>query len=78
MASGTTAREAVRLAELSRYFPELPEAAFLEAEIGIFGKALREPHKQVLQPGDRIEVYRPLLIDPKQARRQRADRSAGH
>ncbi|WP_136068301.1 RnfH family protein [Modicisalibacter radicis] len=76
LAAGTTAREAVRCAELGRHFPELPASTFLEAELGIFGKVLREPHKHVLQPGDRIEVYRPLLIDPKQARRQRADRSS--
>jgi len=77
VAAGTTAREAISLAELGRHFPELPEAAFVEAELGIFGKLLREPYTHVLQAGDRVEVYRPLLIDPKQARRQRADRSAG-
>lgn len=77
VAAGTTAREAVCHAELDRYFPELPESTFLEAELGIFGKALREPQAHILQPGDRVEVYRPLLIDPKQARRRRADRSAG-
>ncbi|MDW5376137.1 RnfH family protein [Halomonas sp. HP20-15] len=77
VAAGTTAREAVRKADLARFFPELPESTFTQAALGIFGKTLREPQAHILQPGDRVEVYRPLLIDPKQARRQRADRSAG-
>lgn len=77
LTEGTTAREAVCRAELDRHFPELPESTFCEAELGIFGKALREPEAHVLQAGDRVEVYRPLLIDPKQARRRRAARSSG-
>tara|TARA_B100000614_G_scaffold248191_1_gene255863 strand:- start:3 stop:332 length:330 start_codon:yes stop_codon:yes gene_type:complete len=77
LATGTTAREAVHKADLGRFFPELPESAFAQAPLGIYGKVLRAPHLHALQPGDRVEVYRPLLIDPKQARRRRADRSAG-
>jgi uncharacterized protein len=40
--------------------------------VGIFGKraALDTP----LKPGDRVEIYRPLLLDPKEARRRRAFR----
>ena len=40
--------------------------------VGVFGK--RVPLDQRLAPGDRVEIYRPLLIDPKEARRQRAAR----
>ena len=76
LTKGTTAREAVGAADLGRFFPELPESAFMQAPLGIFGKTLREPQAHILQPGDRVEVYRPLLIDPKQARRRRADHSA--
>ena len=38
--------------------------------VGVFGKraALDTP----LEPGDRVEIYRPLAIDPKEARRRRA------
>lgn len=44
------------------------------AQVGIFGqKASRE---QVLQAGDRVEIYRPLLADPKETRRQRALKQA--
>ncbi|GGX85176.1 UPF0125 protein [Litchfieldella qijiaojingensis] len=70
--SGTTARRAVELAELTRYFPELPAETFSEASLGIFGKLLRDPDRHELQAGDRVEVYRPLKIDPKEARKQRA------
>jgi putative ubiquitin-RnfH superfamily antitoxin RatB of RatAB toxin-antitoxin module len=46
--------------------------------VGIFGRAA--PAGRVLFPGDRIELYRPLAADPKEARRsrvQRARRSGG-
>ena len=40
--------------------------------MGLFGKAVKDPATQVLVDGDRVEIYRPLLIDPKQARVNRA------
>lgn len=73
--AGTTAREAVRLASLERYFPDLPTDTFEHAELGIFGKRLRDPEGHALRAGDRVEIYRPLRIDPKQARIKRAARS---
>lgn len=73
---GTTAREAVALADLPHLFPELPPQTFKNAPLGIFGQALRNPAQHEVAPGDRIEVYRPLLIDPKAARRERAKRQA--
>ncbi|SFH61234.1 RnfH family protein [Modicisalibacter xianhensis] len=69
---GTTARDAVRLADMARYFPDVPETTFTQAPLGIFGKRLRDPERHELQAGDRVEIYRPLLIDPKQARAKRA------
>ncbi|MCB8889145.1 RnfH family protein [Vreelandella malpeensis] len=72
----TTAREAVALAGLPLLFPEVSPALFDEAPLGVFGKTLREPQRQTLSPGDRIEVYRPLEIDPKAARLARARRQA--
>ena len=74
--AGTTARQAVTLANLPELFPELPEETFSKAPLGIFGKALRHPGTQVLRAGDRVEVYRPLEIDPKAARLERAKRQA--
>ncbi|SBR51932.1 MULTISPECIES: RnfH family protein [unclassified Halomonas] len=73
---GTTARDAVALADLPRLFPELPRETFDDAPLGIFGQALRDPARHNVAPGDRVEVYRPLLIDPKAARRARAKRQA--
>lgn len=42
-------------------------------KIGIFGLAV--PADKCLADGDRVEVYQPLKIDPKQARRLRAERA---
>lgn len=71
---GTCARQAVVLAGLERHFPDLPAATFAEADLGIFGQLLRDPEGHRLREGDRIEVYRPLEIDPKEARARRAGR----
>ena len=57
---GTTAREAVLQSGLS---------ADLHAPLGIFGKQVADD--TVLLQHDRVELYRPLLIDPKEARRRR-------
>lgn len=40
--------------------------------LGIFGKIIQQPAQALLREGDRIEIYRPLIADPKTARRQRA------
>ena len=67
--AGTTMLEAVKQSGIEREFPELDLA---EAKFGIFGKATRTPETDVLREGDRVEIYRPLIIDPKQARANRA------
>ena len=76
VAPGTTARDAVRMAHLEQHFPTLGAEVFLEADLGIFGKSLRKPEEHVLTVGDRVEVYRPLITDPKLARKRRADKAA--
>ncbi|MCK0752341.1 RnfH family protein [Chromohalobacter japonicus] len=70
--SGTSAREAVSMADLSTLFPERGTDFFSHAPLGIYGQALREPARHTLVEGDRVEVYRPLEVDPKQARLARA------
>jgi putative ubiquitin-RnfH superfamily antitoxin RatB of RatAB toxin-antitoxin module len=65
--SGATVAEAIRA---SAILDELP--GFRPAGIGIFGAKVAPD--TLLRDGDRIELYRPLLIDPKEARRQRAKR----
>ncbi len=42
-------------------------------KVGIFSRAARLT--DVVTEGDRIEIYRPLIADPKELRRQRAERS---
>ncbi len=70
---GTTVFEA---AELSGIVDEFPEINLDEAKMGLFGKAVRNPKEEVLKPSDRVEIYRPLLIDPKVARANRAAKAA--
>ncbi len=62
-----TPREAVIQSDIDQYFPEIDKQA---CDIGIFGKAVRPDHK--MENGDRIEIYRPLIADPKEVRKQRA------
>lgn len=64
---GTTARAAVLMSALSTHFADVD---FHHAALGVFGKKVADD--VVLAPYDRVEVYRPLLIDPKENRRRRA------
>jgi putative ubiquitin-RnfH superfamily antitoxin RatB of RatAB toxin-antitoxin module len=43
--------------------------------MGIFGKAVPRPAERVLTEGERVEIYRPLIADPKEVRKQRAARA---
>ena len=43
--------------------------------VGLYGK--KRPLETVLRERDRIEIYRPLVADPKESRRRRADKKAG-
>ncbi len=67
--SGCTAYEAVIRSKIVEYFPQIDPD---KDPMGIFGKAIRSPRTEVLQEGQRVEIYRPLLIDPKVARANRA------
>ena len=64
---GTTARQAV---ELSGVKEVLSEIDLSHNHLGIFGKLVRP--EMVLRNRDRVEIYRPLATDPKEARRRRA------
>lgn len=64
---GTTVLQAVELSGIDRDFPGLevdPE------RLGIFSNPV-DPDRP-LHAGDRVEIYRPLIADPKEARRKRA------
>ena len=67
VAAGTTMLQAIEQSELAKEFPEINLAT---VKAGIFGK--QHPLDTVLQSGDRVEIYRPLSIDPKQQRKLRA------
>ncbi|MGS2742250.1 RnfH family protein [Halomonas sp. LS-001] len=71
---GTTAADAVLKADLPGLFPEVTADVFDQATLGIFGKALKAPSQHILCDGERVEVYRPLKIDPKAARLARAQK----
>ena len=71
--AGTTVRRAVELAAMPRYFPGLDVQV---CALGVFGKVVSKPDERVLEAGERVEIYRPLLVDPKEVRKQRAARAA--
>lgn len=64
---GYTIHQALNHANIFGLFPEL---TVLTIDLGVFG--LKKQLSDVLKPGDRIEIYRPLLCDPKKARREKA------
>jgi putative ubiquitin-RnfH superfamily antitoxin RatB of RatAB toxin-antitoxin module len=66
---GTTAISAVEQSGIFDEYEHLKEIE--ELSLGIFGKKC--PNDQVLEAGDRVEIYRPLLVDPKEARRLKAE-----
>ena len=70
---GTTMSEAVALSRMDDFFPELDVA---RCPLGIFGKTVPKPAERVLLPGERVELYRPLIADPKEVRKQRAAKAA--
>ncbi len=69
VAPGSTIAEVIRQ---SRILDRCPEINLEVNRVGIFNQ-LRAPGTPV-QEGDRIEIYRPLIADPKTARRRRAAR----
>ncbi|MGM0516187.1 MAG: RnfH family protein [Pseudomonadota bacterium] len=64
---GATVEEAIRTSGILERFPEIDLS---EQKVGVFGKVA--PLSRTLQERDRVEIYRPLIADPKAARRQRA------
>jgi putative ubiquitin-RnfH superfamily antitoxin RatB of RatAB toxin-antitoxin module len=70
---GASMREAVVLSGILDIFPEIEPDTI---DMGIFGKFIKNPGTHELREGDRVELYRPLKIDPKQARLNRARKKA--
>jgi len=64
---GTTLERALDLSGIVGQFAEID---LDKNKVGIFGKLAKLSDK--LQPGDRVEIYRPLIADPREVRKQRA------
>jgi uncharacterized protein len=67
VAEGITAEEAIRASGVLQQFPEIDLNV---NKIGIFGKLTKLD--TALRNLDRVEIYRPLIADPKEVRKQRA------
>ncbi len=68
VAPGTTVEELIELSGILEQYPEIEIGK--KNKIGIFGKLAKV--NTVLREKDRVEIYRPLLADPKEVRRKRA------
>lgn len=66
---GTTLVEAVKRSGFATEFPGLDPDSLL---MGVYGRRERQPQTRRVEEGDRVEIYRPLLSDPKEIRRRRA------
>ena len=62
-----TAIEAVEASGMLKDFPELAAGRL---DLGVYGRVVQQTH--VLRPGDRVEIYRRLTADPREARRRLA------
>ena len=70
---GISVRAALAASGIAVEFPELD---LVTCPVGIFGKVVADPDRQVVRAADRLEIYRPLLADPKEIRRLRAAKAA--
>jgi len=66
---GSTLKQAI---EMSGILQNFPDCDLTVNDVGIFSKVSKLEQK--LKAGDRVEIYRPLLQSPMQARRNRASR----
>ena len=71
--AGTTVSGAVTASGIAERFVDVQ---FDKCALGIFGKVVPDPSVRLVEEGDRVEIYRPLLADPKEVRRLRAEKAA--
>jgi len=67
VALGTTVAEAIEASGIRKLFPGIEAVPV----VGIFSRKVSLDY--LLQAGDRVEIYRPLLADPKEVRRRKAE-----
>jgi putative ubiquitin-RnfH superfamily antitoxin RatB of RatAB toxin-antitoxin module len=72
VAGGATVLDAIRASGLLERFPEIDIST---QAVGVWGR--RSALDALVQAGDRVEIYRPLAVEPMEARRRRARRRAG-
>ncbi len=65
---GATAEECIKMSDVFEHFPEID---LEQQKVGIWNKTVKLDAK--LRDGDRIEIYRPLIADPKAVRKRRAE-----
>tara|TARA_B100000780_G_scaffold274865_1_gene240524 strand:+ start:392 stop:694 length:303 start_codon:yes stop_codon:yes gene_type:complete len=70
---GTTVYDAAAMSGIVDLFEGLQ---LMGTPMGIFGKAVKDPQTEIIMPGQRVEIYRPLTIDPMVARANRAAKAA--
>lgn len=68
--AGATVRDAIEASHIAERHPEIDLAT---AKVGVFGKL--KPLDEPLADHDRVEIYRPLIVDPKVARQRRVDKT---
>lgn len=66
---GSTIQQAINQSDINNIFPEIDLS---KQAVGIFSKV--KSLDSVLEAGDRVEIYRPLIADPKESRRLRANK----
>ena len=67
---GTTVFQAVELSGFAEQFPEIDLETM---PMGVFGVRVKTATTTTLHSGDRVELYRSLIADPKESRRTRAE-----
>lgn len=65
--AGSTVADAIAAAGIEQRFPARD---FADATVGVWGRPVARERQ--LRAGDRVEIYRPLVIEPREARRRRA------
>ena len=71
LGEGATIEQAIAASGIVREVPEIDLAA---QPVGVFGK--KKALDAALHDGDRVEIYRPLVADPKESRRRRAEKKS--
>ena len=66
LAPESTVLQALQASELVKLFPRIGQSTMF---VGVWGR--KASLNQVLRANDRVEIYRPLTVDPKVARRER-------